>query len=95
MITALRNLIRRRQALVTLSEAQRMLLMLDARTVRTGMWPFHRGSEGPARMPSGALLALLGVAALVVMRPRARKLASAALAIYPIVRRLLPIFRRH
>lgn len=94
MIGTLRNLIRRRQALVTLSEAQRMLLTLDARTLRTGMWPFHRGGEGPARMPAGALLALLGVAALLVMRPRTRKLASAALAIYPVVRRLLPIFRR-
>ncbi|MCW5621289.1 MAG: hypothetical protein KIS79_09315 [Burkholderiales bacterium] len=94
MITALRNLIRRRQALVTLSEAQRMLLTVDARTLRTGMWPFHRGSEGPARMPLGAVLALLGVAALVVMRPRTRKLASAALAVYPVFRRLLPLFRR-
>ena len=94
MIGTLRALARRREALVTLSDAQRTLLALDARAMRERTWARLRGSGRLPRLSVSAGVATLALLALVIARPRrALKLASAALAIYPIARRLFGVFR--
>lgn len=94
MIGTLQALARRRKALVTLSDAQRTLLILDARAMRERSWAWSLGSGRLPRLSISAGVAALGLLALVIARPRrALKLASAALAVYPVVRRLFGIFR--
>jgi len=92
MIGMLRALAQRRKALVTLSDAQRTLLVLDARAMHDRKWAWF----GSGRLPYLPISAgiVVGLLALAVARPRgALKLASTALAIYPIAKRLFGILR--
>jgi len=94
MIGTLKALARRRRALVTLSDAQRTLLALDARAMRERSWAWSLGSGRLPRVSVSAGIVTLGLLVMVIARPRrVLKLASAALAIYPIARRLFGILR--
>jgi hypothetical protein len=94
VIGMLRTLAQRRKALVALSDAQRTLLGLDARALRERKWAWLLGAARLPHLPVTAGIAALGLVALAVARPRgALKLASTALAIYPIAKRLLAIVR--
>jgi len=94
MIGTLKALARRRKALVTLSDAQRTLLALDARAMRERSWAWSLGSGRLPRVSVSAGIVTLGLLVMVIARPRrVLKLASAALAIYPIARRLFGILR--
>jgi len=94
MIGTLKALARRRRALVTLSDAQRTLLALDARAMRERSWAWSLGSGRLPRVSVSAGIVTLGLLVMVITRPRrVLKLASAALAIYPIARRLFGILR--
>lgn len=96
MIGTLRNLARRRDALVALSDAQRALIGLELHDLRHGGWSGLVGRRG-VRIPglsAGIALAAVASIALVVARPRRLlKLASAALAVYPLIGRLLALVR--
>ncbi|MCC7546660.1 MAG: hypothetical protein IT532_02735 [Burkholderiales bacterium] len=93
MIGSLRSLARRREVLVALSDAQRALLALEVRSLRQRDWLPQLGRIAPRLVGGGAIGSAL-LLALLALRPRGLvKLASAALALYPLMRRLLAILR--
>jgi len=95
VIGTLRDLARRRDALVALSDAQRSLIALELHDLRHGSWSglVGRGLRVPRLSPGIALAAVAGIALVVVRPRRVLKLASAALAVYPLIGRLLALVR--
>ncbi len=92
MIGVLRNLARRREALVALSDAQRALLTLELHDLRRAGWSRLVGRRFAPRLSAALTVAAVAAGALIVARPRrALKLASAALAVYPFIRRLIAV----
>jgi len=93
MIRILRALARRRAALVALSDAQRALLALEAQVLRGRAGTLVSGARLMPRLALGGLAAVM-LTLLLFRRGGALKLASAALAVYPLLRRMLSLLRR-
>jgi len=93
-MTGLDELARRRQALVALSDAQRALLALELRQVREAALPLRTGIRLGKALSLGGAAAALGLLGLVLVRRRGvLRLASTALAVYPLIARLLAALR--
>lgn len=93
MIGMLRALARRRAALVALSDAQRALLALEAQVLRGRAGTLVSGARLTPRLALGGL-ATAAFTLLLFRRSGALRLASAALAVYPLLRRVLSLLRR-
>ncbi len=91
MIGLLRDLAQRREALVALSEAQRTLLRLEVHSLRQQGRSLFTGSRLAPKVAIGAAAGLLAL--VFARRGRAFKLASAALAVYPLIRQLFAAVR--